>query len=159
MAGRKVLLIVDVQRGFIKKGMEKIVGNIRRHIGSVNYDLVIQSRWENAMGSQYERVLGYTSVGNSAESSLLIEECQEHVITRCQYSCVTDKFLTLVDKEDTVFVVGVDTDACVLATLYSLWDYGYTFHVYKDSVGTSARIPQSALFTLITRNFGKGCLI
>lgn len=159
MANRKVLLIVDVQRGFVKHGMDKIVTNIEKHLAKEHFDLIIQSKWVNHMGSAWERELGYTDVGNSTQEELLIQEHQEHLITRCQYTCVTEKFQQLVDKDDTIFVVGVDIDACVLATLYSLWDQGYKFHVYEDSVGTARRSLHRPTLELITRNFGKGCLV
>lgn len=159
MAGRKVLLIIDVQRGFIKKGMEKIVPNILSHISKEHFDLIIQSRWENYMGSRYESALGYTDVGNSAQTEMLITDYSDHVISRCQYSCVVDKLTRIIDKEDIIFVAGVDIDACVLATLYDLWDGGYTFHVFKDSVGTSGKGLTAPTLQLITRNFGKRCLL
>lgn len=159
MANRKVLLIVDVQQGFIKKGMEKILTNIEQHLAKEHYDLVIQSKWENHMGSNYEQELGYTQVGNSTQSNLLITDYTENLIVRCQYTCITDKFHKLVDKDDTIYVVGVDLDACVLSTLYSLWDQGYKFHVYEDSVGTPVKALHKPTLQLITRNFGKGCLI
>ena len=156
---RKVLLIVDVQRGFIKKGTEKVPANIQAHLHRDTYDLVIQSRWENYKGSKYEMALGYTEVGNSAQTELLITDHTDHVVSRCQYSCITEKMLHLLKKDDTIFVVGVDTDACVLATLFDLWDLGYKFHVYKDCVGTSAKKLQEPVLQLITRNFGKECLL
>lgn len=159
MAGRKVFLIIDVQRGFIKKGMEKIPANIIAHLTQEKYDLVIQSRWENYMGSRYETFLGYTAVGNSAQTEMLITDHTDHVISRCQYSCVVGRLLRVIDTEDTIYVAGVDIDACVLATLYDLWDMDFKFHVYKDSVGTSAKGLAVPTLQLITRNFGKGCLL
>lgn len=159
MSGRKVFLIIDVQRGFIKKGMERIPANIIAHLTQEKYDLVIQSRWENYMGSRYETSLGYTAVGNSAQTEMLITDRTDHVISRCQYSCVVERLLRVVDTEDTIYVAGVDIDACVLATLYDLWDMGFKFHVYKDSAGTSAKGLTAPTLQLITRNFGKGCLL
>ena len=153
------MLIIDVQRGFIKKGMEKIVPNILSHISREHYDLIIQSRWENYMGSKYESLLGYTDVGNTAQTEMLITDHSDHVISRCQYSCVTERLTRLIDSTDTIYVAGVDIDACVLATLYDLWDLGYTFHVYKDSVGTSAKGLTAPVLQLISRNFGKGCIV
>lgn len=159
MAGRRILLIIDVQKGFIKRGMEKIVSNIQTHLVKEKYDMVIQSRWENYMGSRYETALGYTAVGNTAQTEMLITDHTDHVVSRCQYSCVTDKLLKLIDKGDTLYIAGVDSDACVLASLFDLWDLGFVFYVYRDSTGTSAKGLTAPVLQLISRNFGRGCLI
>lgn len=159
MPGRKVLLIIDVQQGFMKRGMGDVALAIRKHCASNNYDLIIQSKWVNHMGSRFERDLGYTEVGNSEEERLLIEEYQDTIIERTEYSCLTPRLRSILRKEDTIYVAGVDTDACVLATLFALWDGGYTFHVLKNLVATGQRKLQEPTLQLITRNFGKRCLV
>ena len=159
MPNRKVLMIIDVQSGFIKKGMDKTVANIEAKLKKNTYDLIIQTLWENYMGSQYEERLDYTDVGNSDQAHMMIQCNTDVIVSRCQYSAITEKMLKHIKKTDTIYVVGVDSDACVLATLFDLWDMGFEFYVYKDCINTSAKGLNDAVLKLIARNFGKKVLI
>ena len=155
----KVLIIIDVQKGFAEKKTMHVVDFIRSLLQKERFDVIVQSRWENYMGSKYETDLGYDSVGNSAETELLIPEHSDHVITRTCYSCMCDKLRRLINKDDDIYVVGLETDACVLATLFDLWDEGYKFHVYRKGVGTNAKNLEGPALALIERQFGKKVLI
>lgn len=156
---RKVLLIIDVQVGFVKKKQQRVADFIQTLVNRGGWDIIIQSRWENYIGSQYEERLGYTDVGNSMESQMLIHTPDDHIISRTTYSCFGPKLEKLVSKEDTIYVVGLETDACVLGTLFDLWDHGYKFKVYEKGVGTGAEDLQRPALKLIQRQFGKDVLV
>lgn len=156
---RKVLIIVDVQKGFVNKNTQKAVEAIQRHLAGTRYDVVIQSRWENYMGSLYERRLGYQQVGNTAETEMVIKDHTDHVITRTAYSCITEKCLNVLQKGDVVYVCGLETDACVMATCFSLWDLGFEFYVLKQCTATGAKDLNDAAFRMMQRQFGKDVLV
>ena len=156
----KVLLIIDVQDGFTKtKEAKKAVDYISSKLIPKKWDKVIQSRWENHMGSRYETDLGYCDVGDTKGTGMLVNTPGDHVITRTCYSCFCPKLEALVSKEDEIYVCGLETDACVLATLFDLWDNGYKFFVYSGGVATNAKDLQKPTLHLIARQFGKGVLI
>lgn len=156
---RKVLLIIDLQTGFVKKGMDKVVQYVQTLAQSQNWDVIIQTRWENYMGSQYEERLGYQDVGNSKETAMVLSDITDHIITRTCYTCWGDKLKRLLTKDDEIHVCGLETDACVMATLFSLWDNGYQFKVHQGGVSTPDKSIQAAAIKMITRQFGKNCLV
>ena len=156
---RKVLIIIDLQVGFVKKQTQYVPDFIQRLLEREHFDLVVQTRWENYMGSLYEEQLGYQAVGNSAETELVIKEFSDHVITRTAYSCCTDRLMRLIEKTDDIRICGLETDACVMGTLFDLWDMGFRFHVYEKGVGTNAKDLQKPALRMIERQFGKEVLI
>lgn len=158
---RKVLIIIDVQKGFVNtKAAMKVVDLIQKHLKTTHYDLVIQSRWENYMGSQYETQLGYDAVGNSAETEMIIKDYGDHIITRTAYSCLTEKAKKLLQHDDEIFLCGLETDACVLGTCFSLWDNDYRhFHVIEKLTTTNqGRLHEPAL-QIMRRQFGKTAVV
>ena len=156
---RRVLIMIDLQKGFVSKPTEKVVQFVVKLLEKEKFDLVIQFRWENYMGSQYEEQLGYQAVGNSSETEMCFPYATDHIITRTCYSCWGPEMERLVNKDDEIFIVGLETDACVMGTLFSLWDNGYKFKVYEEGVGTPDRDLQKAAIRMIKRQFGKGCVI
>lgn len=158
---RKVLFIIDVQKGFVEnKATAKVVDLIVKHLKATHYDLIIQSRWENYMGSQYETQLGYTAVGNSAETDMLIKGYDDHVITRTVYSCVTDKTKRLLRHDDEIFLCGLETDACVLGTCFGLWDNDYrNFHVIEKLTATCQSKLHEPALQIMRRQFGKASVV
>lgn len=156
---RRVLIIIDVQKGFVTRHTQKVVDNIQKHLNSTHYDVVIQSRWENYMGSLYEERLGYHAVGNTAETDMVIKDHTDHVITRTAYSCITDRCIKLLQKDDEIYVCGLETDACVMGTCFSLWDLGYHFYVLEKCTGTNAKDLNDAAFKMMRRQFGKDSVV
>lgn len=154
----KVLIIIDVQNEFVNHETEPVVQFIARLLDDEHWDLVIQSRWENCSGSQYETRLGYYA-GYSSQSEPFLKPPGGQIFSRTTYSCVNDKLLKLISKDDDIYVTGLETDACVMATLFDLWDLGYRFHVYEKGVGTTAGDFQEAALGMIRRQFGKNTVI
>lgn len=156
---RKVLIIIDVQNGFVNKATQYAVDNLGKLLEKEHFDVVVQSRWENYMGSQYEKRLDYQAVGNSYEAELVFPSYADHVITRTCYSCWGPKLEAILQPDDDIYVVGLETDACVMGTLFSLWDHEYRFHVYEKCVATGRKDLQKPALEMIRRQFGKECLI
>lgn len=155
---RKVLVIIDVQNEFINHETERVAQFIAGLLDREHWDLVIQSRWENYSGSQYEQRLGYYA-GHSGRSEPFFKLPGSHSFSRTTYSCADGNLLKLISKDDDIYVTGLETDACVMATLFDLWDLGYRFHVYEKGVGTTAGDLQGAALRMIRRQFGKGTVI
>ncbi len=156
---RRVLLMIDLQEGFVAKQTQSVIDFVTKLMQKERFDLIIQSRWENYMGSQYERQLNYSAVGNSKETAMCFPNLSDHVITRTCYSCWGEKLKKLLQPEDDIYIVGLETDACVMATLFSLWDNGYKFKVYEKGVGTTQKDLQKSAIAMIRRQFGKDCVV
>ena len=57
-------------------------------------------------------------------------------------------------KKDKIDIIGCETDACVLATCFSLWDDGIDFNVLWNYVYTNSDIKIKEIRKIYKRNFG-----
>lgn len=142
----KILLVVDLQKQFNYGGYRKCLEYIREHGG--DYDKIIATvfQQDRKINGNYKR-LKYDGCMDASERD--IEFRADMVVIKHGYGLPRNFF----SKKDTVDVMGCETDACVLATCFNLWDDGIDFAVLWDYVYTSADI--AGLKALYERNFGK----
>ena len=141
---KNVLVVIDLQVGFINDKTVKVVNNIRDLLNSGEYSAVIATKFTNMPGSSFDSFLGWKGMLDEEEKELLpfVEEYADCVISKCSYSCVNTNFIqslvALCDGlPDEVTLVGVDTDACVLATAIDLFEMGIRPIIIEDCVGSS----------------------
>lgn len=152
---RKVLVIVDVQSCFVTSKTQPVVDNIRRHLNENEYDVVIQTRWSNVVGSIFDRNLGCVSGCSNEDSEMLIKDDSYYVRThKCRYSGFTKGVVELLKCDDEIYICGLELDTTVLATCFSFWDAGYTFHVLRDCVGTNVESIEETVLSMMVRQFG-----
>lgn len=150
--GRRVLLIIDVQEAFVSEETQEVPEFLEGLLGRERFELVIQSCWQNYPGSPYETRLGY---GRGREAEPLLSIPGARVLFRSTYSAVNEELRRWIRPEDRLCVAGLETDACILATLFDLWDGGFSFQLYREGVGTNeSKLAQPAL-ALIRRQFGE----
>lgn len=154
--GRKVLLIIDVQEPFLSEHTRGVPAFLQELLAREPFDLVLQSCWQNEPGSRYETQLAYDK---GREANPLLHIPGERVLIRSTYSAVNDDLRRLLQRDDAVYVAGLETDACVLATLFDLWDEGYSFRVYRQGVGTNRPDLAQPALALIRRQFGDQVLL
>lgn len=123
------LIVVDLQQAFsppphIVQGIAEILPQ---------YDVVIATKYLNKKWSLFETELGYTQCQiGSPESEIVIPLRPRAVFDRFSYGLLQAHIERL--KEYPVRrwdIVGCDTEACVLATCYDLWDNDIRFTVLK----------------------------
>lgn len=148
------LIVVDLQRAFHPPA--ELVENIRQILPE--YGIVIATQFLNRPKSSYETQLGYTrcQIG-SPESEIVIPLKPAAVFDRFSYGLQPLHIERLkqypVAKWD---IVGCDTEACVLATCYNLWDNHIPFRVLKDLCYSSGgEEQQAAAFKIMGRSFGQ----
>lgn len=154
--GRKVLLIIDVQEPFLSENTQRVPVFLQDLIERERFELVIQSCWQNYPGSRYEAELGYKL---GAQASPVISCPGGKVLLRSTYSAVNEELRQLIQKSDRLYIAGLESDACVLATLFDLWDAGFSFRVYRDGIGTNRKDLAEPTLALIRRQFGEGVFI
>lgn len=115
-------------------------------------------------GSSFDSFLGWTGMMEEEEKALLpfVEEHAGIIVSKCSYSCVKNinfiqSLVALCDGfPDEVTLVGVDTDACVLATAIDLFEMGIKPIVIEDCVGSSGGEEcHEAGMLLLKRSIGK----
>ena len=167
-----VLVVIDVQNGFVNDGS--------RHVVPVVADLagrwlergghVVLTRYLNYAGSPFERLIGWTGL-QDADSQRFAPEVAEfaeraHVITKTTYTALTAEWWDLARRYGWTDVVlcGIATDSCVLATAVGAFEAGLVPWVVTDACASSAtRTPaadaHAAGLLVIGRMIGEGQLV
>jgi nicotinamidase-related amidase len=117
------LFIVDVQRAFPvpRPWLEQL----RRY--AARFDHRVFTRFVNPTGSPFRRHLAqHCCAPGSADIELLVPPRPgELVIDKAAYGLPPDALRTLKRRHVTnAIIVGLDTDACVLGVMFSLFDAG-----------------------------------
>lgn len=128
---KNMVIVVDMQNGFSRyeqtKALEKrIVSILNRDI----FDVVIATKFLNNDNSVYEKMLGWKRLKNDIERSLPDEIlCHvDYVLEKYIYNCVNSNFIQrlcqLNDGEypEKIFIMGADTDCCVLTIATTLFE-------------------------------------
>lgn len=161
---KNVLVVIDLQVGFINDKTIKVANNIRDLLDSGEYSAVIATKFTNMPGSSFDSFLGWRGMLDEKEKELLpiVEEYADIIVNKCSYSCVKNtnfiqSLVALCDGlPDEVTLVGVDTDACVLATAIDLFEIGIKPIIIENCVGSSGGDEcHEAGMLLLERSIGK----
>lgn len=148
------LIVVDLQRAFnpppeLVKGIQDILGN---------YDIIVATQFINRPHSLFETELKYTrcQVG-SPESEIVIPLKPKSVFDRYSYGLQAPHIERLKEYNVPCWdIVGCDTEACVLATCYNLWDNQMKFRILKEHCHSSGgKEAHEAGLKSMRRSFGQ----
>ena len=137
----KILLLIDVQEGFLNESTQQIPGDIMRHIKSNAYDLVIATRFINKPGSLYQSELNMKDMTMVSNKSKLVEgmgDCADIVLMKSTYSSFTEDVSKLLEKYQMkeVYIAGLNTHNSILATVFNLFDRGIRPIVIENLCGS-----------------------
>lgn len=144
----KTLIIIDLQKKF--KPSEKLVDNIIKE--SKKYDLVIATKFING-NSLFQKLLGYKKLNK--ENLELCELPNNIIIFKKDGYAISDEAINYLKskKVKKVDVCGLETDACILASVFKLWDSGIEPNILYDLTQTSSPSLQKATKLISKRNF------
>ena len=128
---KKILLVVDMQNGFARYEQTKdltckIEKLLERHV----FDVVIGTRFLNSDNSMYEKSFGWSRLKTEDERAIPVnlKKNMDYIEDKYIYNCVNSSFMQrlcqLNDGElpKYIFVIGADTDCCVLTIATSLFE-------------------------------------
>ena len=151
-AGRTqaVLIIVDVQQAFAVP--PRVVEGIRRY--SRYFPRRIFTQFVNPPGSIFRRSLHqHSCLPGTDDLKLLIEPGPgDWVVKKSKYG-LGESALRRLRKAGVkkAVVCGVDTDACVLGVMFSLFDGGISCHAKEDLCWSSNGLQKEALAIMRTQ--------
>lgn len=129
---KNIAIVVDMQRGFARHPQTKelavrIAGLLDRKL----FDAVVATRFLNDDNSTYEQLLGWKRLKAEEERALDpdIAGNVDYVFDKYTYSCVTPTFIQRLCQlndgkyPEKVFIIGADTDCCVLTIATSLFEH------------------------------------
>lgn len=164
----KVLLIVDMQKGFITNSNKVLIENINLQIKSGHYDKIVATKFINSEKSNYVKKLKWNAMFNEEETDFAINLPDNAIIIeKTSYGLPLKNFSKngtelvengekILDQNDELYICGTDYDACVLAIGYQMFDNGYNLSFLSNCIGSSSRNPidKKVIEKIFTRNFG-----
>jgi nicotinamidase-related amidase len=141
MYERPVLLVVDVQNGFVNGNSRHIVPGIVRLVQSWPSDVVF-TQFFNRPGSQFERLIDWRLLHGPPETDLVpgLQPYAKTVVPKTGYSFFDDAGRRLAAKRGwkEVLVCGIDTESCVLKTAVDAFELNYTPLILEDLCASHA---------------------
>lgn len=143
---KNILLIIDMQKGFISGETNfRALKQIEELLNANLFDCVIASRYENQASNPIVHLMGWDKLMTEEEQRIdeRILPCVDKTVKKKRYSAVSDELIEILksanDDEipEAVFIVGVDTECCVLATAVELFEIGIRPIVLTSYCGSS----------------------
>lgn len=140
---KNVLLVVDIQKEFKDNNgyYEKILDFIDNHYEK--FDEVIAVYCD---GKPTESTLGMRF--RADENSL--EFPYDRAISKSTYAVPLGEL----NKNDFYTIIGCESDACVLATVFAMYDAGYQFEILRDYIySQNSKVHRKEIESIYNRNF------
>lgn len=160
----KVLLVVDMQNVFVRSEWHVVdIENVIKNIKTLceNFDgKVIFTRHvsdKNAPGTWHDYNRAFASMEADPTNWDIVDELKpfaKNLITKHTYSCFhSDEFRRLIGScDDTEFyIVGVETEFCVLGALFDAVDEGYRVNLVTDAVSGEKKELSDAVIDICSR--------
>lgn len=130
---KNILIIVDIQNGFIQADKTHAAyENIKALLNQKIFDAIIATKFVNIQNSAFEKIMNWTQMMDVTSQSIPtdLHKYIDCIIEKHTYTPSKDKLFhalyTLNTLNNTlpnkVFIVGVDTDACVTMTATMLFE-------------------------------------
>lgn len=167
MRSDSLLIVVDLQNGFVNKNSEHVVGPIVSFVSNwlVAGGKVVATRFINEPNSAWERLIHWHRLRESPEIDLRVEfteafQDEEHVrvFDKTSYSSLTPQVVEILRDTATtnVFICGIATDGCVLKTAVDVFELGLKPIVISDLCASHAgEDVHEAGLLLISRFIGR----
>lgn len=155
------LLIVDVQTGFINPFTHHIPQRVARLIERDQYAPILFTRFINELEGPYQRFLDWHSCDREPETNIA-PELKSFVDQNCVFSksglCGMPKELADYLRQqniERIFIVGIDTDMCVLKIAMDIFDIGVEPIIFTDCCASTAGLQAHlAGLAVLSRNIG-----
>ncbi|WP_172388018.1 isochorismatase family cysteine hydrolase [Streptomyces sp. MNP-20] len=164
-----VLIVIDVQNGFVNRHSRAVVPAIVdlvkrwQEAGAP----VVFARFHNEPDSPYERITGWTNL-RTAEEQALVAELEPYVATataiidKGQSSIFTPEGARMIREAgwSDLVLCGIDTDSCVYDSAVAAYQAGYRPWIVTDAcASTGGAQYHDAALLLAARNISAAQLI
>lgn len=157
----KPLLIVDVQCGFINSFTHHLPQRIARLVKRGEYDPLLFTRLINLPDGPYQQFLDWHNCSSEPETTI-VPELEPFARTDLVFSkpglCgMPDDLKSYLTEQaiKQIFLVGIDTDMCVLKIALDIFDLGIEPIVLTDCCASTAGLQAHlAGLAVLSRNIG-----
>lgn len=125
---KNCLVIVDMQNGFINENTSHLPHKIAEFISTHNcFDMISATRYCNTPDTACFKLGGWRECMSGtydADIAAEIKPYVQRIFDKTTYSGFTAEFKQFINNEgfDRLYFCGVNTDCCVLATVFSCYD-------------------------------------
>ncbi|MFJ1757321.1 isochorismatase family cysteine hydrolase [Kitasatospora sp. NPDC088134] len=165
-----VLVVVDVQAGFLRESSQHVVAPIAELLDAWQRagGASVIATFENPPGSQYETITGWLRLRSAEEQALAPELVPLAARADLRVSKSTSSILKVSGVLDTfrargwqhALVCGIDTDSCVYDSAIDLFQYSITPWLLTDACASSGGEKfHAAALLLAKRNLAPRLLI
>lgn len=155
------LLIVDVQTGFINPFTHHIPQRVARLIERDRYAPILFTRFINKPDAPYQRFLDWHSCEQEPETNI-VPELKSFVDHSCVFPkpglCgMPNELADYLHQQsiERIFLVGIDTDMCVLKMAMDIFDLGIEPMIFTDCCASTAGLQAHlAGLAVLSRNIG-----
>ena len=155
------LLVVDVQCGFINQFTRHIPERIATLIERDDWEEIYFTRFVNVAGSPFRRLLSWDECSSPPDTNLASEIAafagEDRIFSKPGYAGLPDSLAErlVAVNQDSIGVVGIDTDMCVLKVAMDLFDLNIEPVVYTDCCASTAGLQAHlAGLAVLARNIG-----
>lgn len=156
---KNIIILVDIQNGFVKtayaeESFRRVEALMKRRI----FDVVIATQYWNEEGSIICRLMDWHGLCTKEEQDLRteIKDYVDHITRKHTFSSMTEEMKQLLrdvnggSLPEHVFVIGYDTECCVLTTATDLFEMGIRPIVLTEYCGShdGERYHQAGLTSL-----------
>lgn len=138
------LVLVDFQAGFLTSENARYANsNVDTLLKLDLFDKTAAAKYFNPKNSNILKLTGYTDMTSEEETSIIGEAANaDFVFEKHNYSAYTEDLLQWMKDQnenlpETVFIAGLDTECCVLATALDFFENGIRPIVLADYCGSS----------------------
>lgn len=157
----KILLCIDVQNGFVNDNSIDVIKPIIEATNNSNFNYIIATQFINSKKSVYYNRLNWKELIQDSEIELVSGLNYNISYKKMGYSSYTTKFKEIIkkykiNKNDEIYICGIDTDCCVLFTAIDLFQKGYNVFVIENLCASTGgnNIHENAL-NILRRNIGR----
>lgn len=140
---KRALILVDIQKGFLKKWEKPLISNLKKLLAQELYDLYVEVTFHAEKGSLWDKQTNWTFPYEPTVPEVLDLLKGKNVIkiikeTRSAFKGNVNLFSVLQkNKIKEVHVVGMDSSDCVFATAQEAFDLGFYTYVIEECTGAS----------------------
>ncbi|WP_051271086.1 isochorismatase family cysteine hydrolase [Shimazuella kribbensis] len=121
-----LLFVVDVQNGFVSSKTEFVLERITSLLQKDLFDFVAFTQFVNEKPSPYREYLHWSKLSTSIEQEIYpeIQPFATNVFKKGIYSAINAETMKFIKDHniEKVFILGMDTDCCVLKTAVDLFE-------------------------------------
>ena len=153
-----LLLVIDLQSNFVNDFTKTIPNKVRMLLESKRFDNVVFTKFLNDKNSQFYNVLNYKGCIEERDRASVVDTGNARIIEKKVYTAYNDELVKYIKDNNinTIYLCGIDTNACVLKTALDLFENNYDVKVIEHcSMGHSGKEYHDFCIKLLEKLIGK----